>query len=58
MSVLGIWEKADNLPNLLHERGLLSLNDALIPTNTKTSDSQILYSLQQPPAPIQAGHPE
>ena len=30
MSVLGIWEKADNLPNPLHKRGLLSLNDALI----------------------------
>ena len=39
MSVPGIWEKADNLPNPLHKRGLLSLNDALIPINTKTSDS-------------------
>ena len=58
MSVLGIWEKADNLQNPLHKRGLLSLNDALIPTNTKTSDSQIQYSLQQPPAPIWAGQPE
>ena len=58
MSVLGIWEKADNLPNLLHERGLLSLNDAVIPINTKTSESQIQHSLHQPPASIQAGQPE
>ena len=40
--------KADNLPNPLHERGLLSLNDALIPINTKTSESQIQHSLHQP----------
>ena len=58
MSVLGIWEKADNLPNPLHKRGLLSLNDALIPINTKTSESQIQHSLHQPPASIQAGQPE
>ena len=58
MSAPGIWEKADNLPNPLHKRGLLSLNDALIPTNTKTSDSQIQHSLHQPPAPIRAGQPE
>ena len=58
MSLLGIWEKADNLPNLLHERGLLSLNDAMIPVNTKTSESQIQHSLHQPPASIRAGQPE
>ena len=58
MSALGIWEKADNLPNPLHKRGLLSLSDALIPTNTKTSDSQIQHSLHQPPAPIWAAQPE
>ena len=55
MSVLGIWDKADNLPNPLHERGLLSLEDALIPRNTKTSESQIQHSLHQPPASIWAG---
>ena len=48
MSVLGIWEKADNLPNPLHKRGLLSLNDALIPIKTKTSEPQIQHSLHQP----------
>ena len=58
MSVLGIWEKADDLPNPLHKRGLLSLNDALIPINTKTSESQIQHSLHQPPASIRAGQPE
>ena len=41
MPVLAIWDKAGNLPNPLHKRGLLSLNDALIPINTKTSESQI-----------------
>ena len=58
MSALGIWEKADNLANPLHKRGLLSLNDALIPISTKTSESQIQHSLHQPPASIQAGQPE
>ena len=58
MSVLGIWDKADNLPNPLQKRGLLSLNDALIPTNIKTSKSQIQHSLHQPHAPIRAGKPE
>ena len=58
MSVLGIWEKADNLPNPLHKRGLLSLNDALILIRTKTSESQIQHSLHQPPASIWAGQPE
>ena len=58
MSVLGIWEKADNLLNPLHKRGLLSLNDALTPIHTKTSESQIQHSLHQPPASIQAGQPE
>ena len=58
MSVLGIWEKADNLPNPLHTRGLLSLIDALILINTKTSESQIQHSLHQPPASIRAGQPE
>ena len=58
MSALGIWEKADNLQNPLHKRGLLSLNDAFIPINTKTSESQIHHSLHQPPASIQAGQPE
>ena len=58
MSVLGSWEKADNLQNPLHKRGLLSLNDALIFTNTKTSESQIQHSLHQPPASIRAGQPE
>ena len=51
MSALGVWEKADDLPNPLHERGLLSLNDALIPRNTKTSESQIQHSLHQPVCP-------
>ena len=54
MSVLGIWEKADNLPN----PGLPSLNDALILINTKTSEPQIQHSLRQPPASIRAGQPE
>ena len=58
MSVLGIWEKADNLQYLLHKRGLLRLNDALIPINTKTSESQIQPSLHQPPASIRAAQPE
>ena len=58
MSVLGIWEKADNLQNPLHKRGLLSLNDALIPTSTKTSEPHIQHSLHQPPASIRAGQPE
>ena len=58
MSALGIWGKADNLPNPLQKRGLLSLNDALIPINTKTSESQIQHSLRQPPASIWAGQPE
>ena len=58
MSVPGIWEKADNLPSPLHKRGLLSLKDALIPINTKTSETQIQHSLHQPPASIQAGQPE
>ena len=58
MSVPGIWEKADNLPNPLHKRGLLSLNDAVIPIHTKTSESQIQHSLRQPPASIRAGQPE
>ena len=58
MSVLGIWEKADNLPNPLHKRGLLSLNDAVIPIHTKTSESQIQHSNRQPPASIRAGQPE
>ena len=44
MSVLGIWEKADNFPYPLHKRGLLSLNDALIPINTQTSEPQIQHS--------------
>ena len=55
MSVPGILEKADNLPIPLHKRGLLSLNDALIPINTKTSESQIQHSLHQPPASIRVG---
>jgi len=58
VSVLGVWDKADNLPNPLHKRGLLSLNGALIPTNTKTSDPQFQHSLHQPPAPFRAGQPE
>ena len=58
MSVLGIWERADNLPNPLHIRWLLSLNDALIPIGTKTSESQIQHSLHQTPASIRAGQPE
>ena len=58
MSALGIWDKADNLSNLLHKRGLLSLKDALSPANTKTSDSQIQHSLHQLPAPTRAGQPE
>ena len=58
MSVLGIWEKAGNLPNPLHKRGLLSLNDASIPINTKTRESKIQHSLHQPPASIRAGQPE
>ena len=44
MSVLGIWEKADNLPNPLHKRGPLSFNDALIPMNTKTIEPQIFVT--------------
>ena len=55
MSVLGIWNKADNLLNLLHKRGLLNLNDAVILINTKTSDFQIQRSLHQLLAPISAG---
>ena len=58
MSALGVWDKADNLPNPSHQRGLLSLNDALIPINTKTSESQIQHSLHQPSASIWAGQPE
>ena len=58
MSVQGIWEKAGNRQNPLHKRGLLSLNDALTPINTKTSESRIQHSLHQPPASIQAGQPE
>ena len=49
MSVPGIWDKADNLANPLHKCGLLNLNDALIPTITKTTDAQIQHSLHQPP---------
>ena len=40
MSALGIWGKADNLPNPLQKRGLLSLNDALTPAITRTYYSQ------------------
>ena len=58
MSVPGIWDKADNLSNPLHKCGLLNLNDALIPTITKTIDAQIQHSLHQPPAPIWAAVPE
>ena len=58
MSAPGIWEKADSLPNPLHKRGLLSLNDAMISINTKTSESQIQDLLRQAPASIQAGQPE
>ena len=58
MSVPGIWDKADNLSNPLHKCGLLNLNDALIPTITKTTDAQIQHSLHQPPAPIWAAQPE
>ena len=50
MSVPGIWDKADNLSNPLHKCGLPNLNDALIPTNTKTTDAEIQHSLHQPPA--------
>ena len=58
VSALGLWDKADKLPNLLQKYGLLNLNDALIPTTTKTSDPQIQHSLHQPPAPIWAAVPE
>ena len=58
MSVLESGRKADNLPNPLHKRRLLSLNDAVIPIHTKTNESQIQHSLRQPPASIRAGQPE
>ena len=41
MSEQGVWDEADNFSNPLHKCGLLSLNDALILINTKTSESQI-----------------
>ena len=58
MSVPGIWDKADNLSNPLHKCGRVNLNDALIPTITKTTDAQIQHSLHQPPAPTWAAQPE